>query len=97
MKSWPLPKDPDDICDYQFDWSDRLEEGETIATSAFTVDQGAVEIDTVDNPPSINGSLTTFWLSGGVDNESCVITNRVVTSADRRYDASARLRVKSTS
>lgn len=97
MNSWPLPKDPDDICDYQFDWSDRLEAGETIATSTFTVDQGSVEIDTVTNPPSISGALTTLWLSGGAANETCVITNRIVTSAGRRYDSSARLRIKSTS
>lgn len=97
MKSWPLPKDPDDVCDYQFDWSDRLEEGETIATSTFTVDEGAVVVDDTTNPPSINGSLTTFWLSGGVAGESCVITNRVVTSEGRRYDSSGRLRIKSTS
>ena len=97
MKSWPLPKDPDDVCDYQFDWSLRLEDGETIATSTFTVDAGSVVIDTDANPPAISGGLTTFWLSGGVDGESCVITNRIVTSEGRRYDDSGRLRIKSTS
>lgn len=97
MKSWPLPKDPDDICDYQFDWSDRLEAGETIATSTFTVDSGTVTIDTVTNPPAISGALTTFWVSGGASGEVCTITNRITTSAGRRYDDSARLRIKSTS
>jgi hypothetical protein len=97
MKSWPLPKDPDDICDYQFDWSDRLEDGETIATSTFIVDQGTVVVDTVTNPATISGALTTFWLSGGVAGEVCVITNRIVTSEGRRYDSSGRLRIRSTS
>lgn len=96
MKSWPLPKDPDDICDYQFDWSERLEDGETIATSTITVDEGSVVVE--DSPaPAINGALTTFWLSGGVAGESCVITNRIVTSEGRQYDSSGRLRIKSTS
>lgn len=97
MKSWPLPKDPDDICDYQFDWSDRLEDGETIASSTFTVDEGTVEVDETTNPPAIDGSLTTFWLSGGTDGQTCIITNRIVTSEGRQYDATARLRIKSTS
>ncbi len=97
MKSWPLPKDPDDICDYQFNWEERLEDGETIATSTFTIDEGSVEVDMVDNPPDFAGALTTFWLSGGVAGETCIITNRIVTSAGRQYDDSARLRIKSTS
>lgn len=96
MKSWPLPKDPDDVCDYQFDWSQRLEEDETIATSDFTVDRGSVEI--AESPePSIDGAITTFWLTGGENGESCVITNRVVTSEGRIWDDSARLRIRSTS
>lgn len=96
MKSWPLPKDPDDVCDYQFDWSDRLEDGETIATSTFTVDEGSVVI--ASSPaPGISGALTTFWVSGGVTGEACVITNRIVTNAARQYDASGRLRIRSTS
>lgn len=97
MKSWPLPKDPNDVCDYQFDWSRRLEPGETIASSTFTVDQGSVVVDTTTNPPTIDGALTTFWLSGGTDRETCVITNRIVTSEGRTYDDSARLRIRSTS
>lgn len=99
MKSWPLPKDPDDVCDYQFNWEDRLEDGETIATSVFTVDQGTVTIDGTSDPkpPAVDGSLTTFWARGGTAGEVCVVTNRVLTSADRSYDDSARLRIKSTS
>jgi hypothetical protein len=99
MLRWPLPKDPDDIVDLQFDWTNRLEAGETIATSAFTIDEGTITIDEVGGakPPSIDGSFTTFWVRGGVDGETCVITNRVVTSEDRQYDWTGRLRIKSTS
>ncbi len=97
MQSWPLPKDPDDFCDYQFDWTSRLEPGETIALSTFTVDQGTVEVNVTTDPPTIDGSLTTFWLSGGESGEVCVITNRITTSAGRRYDTSGKLRIRSTS
>lgn len=97
MKSWPLPKDPDDICDYHFDWSQRLEEGETIATSTFTVDAGTVTIGTGAQAPTISGALTTVWLLGGAPREVCVITNRIVTSEGRRYDDSTKLRIRSTS
>ena len=97
MQSWPLPKDPDDFCDYQFDWSSRLEPGETIALSTFAVDQGSIVINNTTDPPTIDGALTTFWVSGGVSGEVCVITNTITTSVGRKYDASGRLRIRSTS
>ncbi len=90
MQSWPQAKDPDDIADYQMDWSNRLEEGETLETSTFTVVQGSVEIDSQD----FNGGLTTVWLSGGTAGEVCLIRNRVTTDQGRQWDNTGRLRVR---
>ncbi len=93
MESWPA-KDPDEILDYQFDWTDRLE-SETIATSQWIVGAGTVVILT--NPPhdpSIVGAITTVWLSGGTLNENCEITNRITTSAQRTRDYSAKIKIK---
>ncbi len=90
MLSWPLPKDPDDIADYQVDWSARLEVGETIETSTFAVVLGSVTIDSQD----FSGALTTVWLSGGEAGESCQIRNRITTSGGRQWDATARLRIR---
>jgi hypothetical protein len=90
MLSWPQAKDPDDIADYQMNWSERLEDGETIDTSVFSVTQGTVEIDS----QSLNGGLTTVWLSGGAAGEVCLIRNRVVTDQGRQWDATGRLRIR---
>jgi hypothetical protein len=94
VQSWPS-KDPNEVLDYQFDWADeddpRLEDGETLTDSDFSVVTGTVVIDSQDWVPT---GLTTVWLSGGTLNEACVILNRVVTSEGRTYDKSARLRIR---
>lgn len=90
MQSFPLPKDPDEVLDYQFDWSDVLEDGETIIASNVFVAEGSVVIDS----QSLAGGLVTFWLSGGEIGERVVITNRITTNGGRTYDYSGRLRIR---
>jgi hypothetical protein len=93
MINWPA-KDPDEVLDYQLDWADderpRLEAGETITSSAWSVVSGTVVIDDDDSV----GGVTTVWLSGGEAGEACVILNRVTTSEGRTYDQSCRLRIR---
>lgn len=89
MLSWPIPKDPDEILDYQFDWSARLEPGETIDTSVFLV-LGSVDVSDED----VSGALTTFWAAGGTPGEACRITNRIGTNQNRVYDQTATLRIR---
>lgn len=93
MLTWPA-KDPDEVLDYEVDWADpddpRLETGETILTSTFTVVEGSVVIDS----QSTLGGLAKVWLSGGVNGERCIILNRVTTSAGRTWDQSMRLRIR---
>lgn len=90
MDSWPS-KDPDEVLDYRFDWTDRLLAGETILTSDFVLASG----DVVLGSESVASPVTTVWISGGTAGTVSVITNRVVTSQGRTYDVSARLRVRS--
>ncbi len=90
MHSWP-PKDPNEVLDYQMDWSDRLEDGETILTSTFVVASGDIAKDSQE----FSGALTTVWFSGGTEGVKNVITNRVVTSDGRTYDESAIIRIRS--
>lgn len=92
MSSWPLPKDPDEELDYQFDWSARLETGETISASTFA-STGSSTI--VLDRNTIAGGLTTFWAKGGVAGEVVQITNRITTSVGRKYDKTATLRIQS--
>lgn len=90
MLTWPS-KDPNEVLDYQVDWTARLATGETISTSTFTVPTGTVVI----NSSSFLGAVATVWLSGGTEGEACVILNRMVTSAGRTYDQSVKLRIRS--
>lgn len=90
MLTWP-PKDPNEVLDYDIDWTDRLEDGETISSSTFTVSSGDVEIDSDTDAAGV----TTVWLSGGTDNTTCVILNRITTSEGRTYDQSVKLRIRS--
>ena len=90
MHTWPS-KDPDEELDYQFDWSERLEVGETISASTFILASGSVTLA----DPAVAGGLTTIWITGGEAGEVNTITNRVTTSAGRIYDESAKLRIRS--
>lgn len=89
MLSWPA-KDPNEVLDYQVDWTERLLDGETIATSTFILVAGSVTIES----SSFDDGITTVWLSGGTEGEVCVVTNRIVTSEARTYDQSTRLRIR---
>lgn len=92
MTSWPT-KDPNEVLDYVVDWAtDRLETGETLASSTFIVAIGDVVIDS----QTFTGGFATVWLSGGTDGVRNKIINRVTTSAGRTYEVARTLRVRST-
>lgn len=94
MLTWP-PKDPDEVLDYQLDWADpddpRLEVGETLLTSVWSVPTGDVVVDSSDY---VATGLSTVWLSGGTAGSKCVLLNRVTTSGGRTYDQSVVLRIR---
>ncbi len=95
MLTWPI-KDPNEVLDYEVDWADeeqpRLEDGETLLTSTFSIVEGDVVID---SSTFASSGLATVWLSGGTAGTKCVILNRVTTSEDRTYDQSVTLRIRS--
>lgn len=86
--SWP-PKDPDEVLDYQIDWTKRLD-GDTILTSTFIIDTGTVVIDSDSNTTTV----TTVFLSGGTIGDTDIITNRVTTAGLRTMDQSVKLKIK---
>lgn len=90
MLNWPA-KDPQEVLDYQADWTSRLEADEVLVASTFSVVSGSVVI----NSQTFVDGVATVWLSGGTAGETCVILNRVTTSAGRVYDQSMRLRIRS--
>lgn len=81
-------KDPDEILDYQLDWSEELDT-DTISTSTWIVPTGLTE-----ETDSNSTTTTTVWLSGGTIGQVYTLTNRITTAGGRTYDQSVRLRVR---
>lgn len=71
------PKHPDEVLDYEFDWSGDLEDGETIATRVVTVTGATKDSDEID------GESLRVWLSGGTAGSIITIAVRITTSAGR--------------
>lgn len=96
MLNWP-DKDPNEVLDYDLDWADpedpRLQTGETLTSSTWTVVTGDVVIDGVRTTYTPQG-LSTVWLTGGTAATKCILLNRVTTSLGRTYDKSVVLRIK---
>lgn len=86
--SWPSFKDPDEVLDYQIDWSARLE-ADTITTSTWTVPDGITK-----NSDGKSNTATTIWLSGGVEGQTVTLINRIVTAGGRTMDQSVKLKIK---
>lgn len=86
--SWPF-KDPDEVLDYEIDWTARLA-GDTISTSTWTVPSGITK-----NSDTSAASTTTIWLSSGTIGTSYSILNRIVTANGRTMDQTVKLKIKS--
>lgn len=82
-------KDPDEVLDYLIDWgSRRLDEGDTIVSSSWTVPAGLTQTDA-----AFTDTTTTVWLSGGTLGTTYEITSQIVTAGGRTMEQTARLRI----
>lgn len=72
-------KDPDAVVDFAFDWSNYLDDGETISSYTVTVDGVTLDSD------SQTTTAVTAWLSGGTDGTVAEVNCEIVTS-DARTD-----------
>jgi hypothetical protein len=77
--------DPTDVDYYGWDWADRLDTGETISVSTWTVPSGITQTTPA---PSIAGSVTTLWLTGGTLGQKYTVTNHITTNQGRQFDRS---------
>jgi hypothetical protein len=93
VASWSKPKDPDAVLDYQFNWSDWLQEDETIVESIFIVEGSST---LVLDRELINGGFTEFWAAGGENGDIAKITNRITSSEGRVDDDTCTLRIRSS-
>lgn len=77
-------KDPDEVMDFSIDWEPWLaDNSDTISTSAYTVPAGITK-DSESNTTLV----TTVWLSGGSEDATYTIENRIVTAGGRTLDRS---------
>jgi hypothetical protein len=75
--------------DYTLDWTDSLDDGDTIADSQWTADAGLL----VDHR-SFDDSSVTAWFSGGIGGRSYLVTNTITTGTGRRDSRSFRVFVR---
>jgi hypothetical protein len=87
-KRFETPKDPDEVLDYQIDWSAPLA-GDVITTSTWTVPTGLV-----GGIEQNTNTTTTIWLSGGTLDQDYQVHNRITTAAGRTRDQTCILKVR---
>lgn len=83
-------KDPEAVLDYEFDWSDWLEDGETLSSRTVTVTSGL----TKESDAITGGNAVTVWLSGGTAGSSYTVECKVTTSASRTDERSFTIRCR---
>lgn len=84
-----IPKDPDAVLDYAFDWSAWLEDGETISSHVVTVGSGITK-----DSDSESSGIVTIWLSGGTHGSDYLIACKIVTSMARTDERSINIRCR---
>lgn len=80
-------KDPDEILDYQIDWTTRLE-GDTISSSEWVIVSG---VGLTANNAAKTDTTTRIWLTGGTEGVTYILRNRVVTAGLRTMDQTAQI------
>lgn len=86
--TWP-PKDPQELLDYDVDWTDRLN-GDTITDSVWSIAKGTVTI----SDQSATTTDTKVWLAGGTLGETCEVLNHITTAALREMEQTVRLKIR---
>lgn len=77
-----IEKDPESVLDYSFDWSDWLDDGDTIVTSLWAVQTiaGDTSALTIDSNTFVNTGVTTAVMSLGTAGNNYTLTNTITTT-----------------
>lgn len=84
-------KDPSEVKDYGFGWTNHLADDETITTSTWEVATGLTSTAFDDTHTD---TTTTIWLSGGSEGVEYRVTNHVVTNQGREFERSFTVNVQ---
>ena len=79
MADCTFQKRPEDVVDYNVDWSQWLETGDTIQTSTWIVETGITQ-----DSESETASVATIWVSGGIEGRTYRLINEIVTTPGAR-------------
>lgn len=85
-------KDPDAVLDYSVDWTEALEDGESLLAAEWIVhpeDAGGLAILS----EATAGTLRSATVSGGRPGDLYRLTNRVTTDQGRTHDRSFLIRI----
>jgi len=85
---WPT-KDPQEVLDYDIDWSERLVD-DIIVGSTWAVDDATLTIAA----DVASDTATKVWLSGGTLGAQYILTNTITTAEGRTMEQSVKLRIK---
>lgn len=88
--NWPA-KDPDEVLDYDVDWTAPLA-GDTIATSNFSVITGPITVNSQTN----GSDYSRIWLAGGTPGTVVVLQCRITTIGGRTLEETVNLPIRST-
>lgn len=95
-KALTIDKDPDEVLDYPFDWSEYLDDiqdaiaapGPGITPALFTV--SGVEIESQQNSTKI----ATVWIKGGAVGVAAKVSCRITTVGGRTIERSIAIKIK---
>jgi len=73
-----ITKDPGELLDYGFDWTDWLEQGDAISAADWSV-TGGLTVESEENTTVISKA----WISGGTNQTIAKATNRITTTGGR--------------
>ena len=90
IPSWPF-KDPDELLDYEIDWSARLDT-DTITVSTWEINGPDAVLTTPTD--SFTDTATVIWLDAGTLGAVYTMTNHIQTAGGREMDQSVKLRIK---
>lgn len=84
-----ITKDPHAVLDYVFNWSDWLQDGDTIVSRVVTVGTGITK-----DSDSESAGIVTIWLSGGTHGSDYLVACEITTTLGRTDERTMNIRCR---
>jgi hypothetical protein len=88
-----IPKGPNDVLDYPFDWTDWLASiSDTIATSVSNVTDATSQAVVASESHTYTKAVV--WVGGGIDGKTAAVTNRITTTGGRTAERTIYIKIQ---